>query len=239
MIPKKIYYVWLGENPLSLDIKNNIKSWKTTNPDYDIVRIDETNFDISKYRFIEDAYNSKNWAFASDLIRLVTIYENGGFYFDTDVKLLKSLDPFVKYKSVWGMETPGLINSGLIIGAEKKDKHIGNIINIYQELNFDPDNIYDFVTTQIISNYFMRYGLKARNRLQVLDDYVYVFPSDYFAPLHWWGGGHITKRTVAIQKYSKNWGDTNRMSDSGKLVRNFYHYFPRTYLLLKKIKDIF
>ncbi|MBD5807113.1 glycosyltransferase family 32 protein [Limosilactobacillus walteri] len=239
MIPKKIYYIWLGGTPLSLNIKNNIESWKVTNPDYDIVRIDETNFDISKYCFIEDAYNSKNWAFASDLIRLVTIYENGGFYFDTDVKLLKSLDPFLKYKSIWGMETPGLINSGLIIGAEKKDKHIGNIINVYQELNFDPDNIYDFVTTQIISNYFTKYGLKINNRLQVLDDYVYIFPSDYFAPLHWWGGGHITKRTVAIQQYSKNWGDSNRMSNSGKFVRNFYHHFPKTYLSLKKIKDMF
>lgn len=237
MIPKKIYYVWLGGKPLTSNIKANIKSWKEKNPDFQIIRIDETNFDIYRYPFIEDAYNSKNWAFASDLIRLIIIYNNGGFYFDTDVKMVKSLEPFLQYKSVWGMETPGFINSGLVIGAEKNDKHLRNIINIYRHLKFDANDIYNFVTTQIISDYFIRYGLKANNHLQILDGYIHVFPSDYFAPLHWWGGGHVTKRTVAIQQYTKNWGDSNGISKSGRFCRDLYHYFPKTYILIKKIKN--
>ena len=135
------------------------------------------------------------------------------------------------------METPGFINSGLVIGAEKNDKHLRNIINIYRHLKFDANDIYNFVTTQIISDYFIRYGLKANNHLQILDGYIHVFPSDYFAPLHWWGGGHVTKRTVAIQQYTKNWGDSNGISKSGRFCRDLYHYFPKTYILIKKIKN--
>lgn len=237
MIPKKIYYVWLGGAPLTPSIKNNIKSWKEQNPNFQIIRIDETNFDIHRYSFIKDAYNSGNWAFASDMVRLIVIYNNGGFYFDTDVKLIKPLEPFLQYKSIWGMETPGFINSGLIIGAEKGDKHLKNIIDIYSHLKFDPTNIYKFVTTQIISDYFVKYGLKVNNRLQILDGYVHIFPSSYFAPLHWWGGGHITKKTVAIQQYTKNWGDSNKISQFGKFCKNLYHYFPNIYTVVKKIKD--
>ena len=46
MIPKKIYYVWFGRNELPEDIKKNIESWKKYNPSFEIIQINEDNFDI-------------------------------------------------------------------------------------------------------------------------------------------------------------------------------------------------
>ncbi|WP_348636343.1 glycosyltransferase family 32 protein, partial [Lactobacillus kefiranofaciens] len=88
-IPKRIYYVWLEKNPLPKVVQKNLKNWKEVNPDFKIIRIDESNFDIKKYKYIEEAYRDKNWAFASDVVRLDIIYNYGGFYFDTDVFLKK------------------------------------------------------------------------------------------------------------------------------------------------------
>ncbi len=238
MIPKRIYYVWIGDKPLGNAEKNNIKSWKKNNPDFDIIKVDEKNFDINRFTFIKCAYESRNWAFASDLIRLVVIYQNGGFYFDTDAKLLKPLDRFCKYKSVWGMEAPGFVNSGLIIGASKKDDDLSNLIDIYSQINFDPKNIYEFVTTGIISKYFWSKGLKRANKMQIMPNRSRIFPSQYFAPFHWWGGGHISKETVAVQQFTSNWGNEPR--DIGKMRKfslDFYFHCPRLWMKLSKIKN--
>lgn len=78
-IPKKIFYVWLGKNELPKIVKENLQNWQEFNPDFQIIRIDESNFNISKYKYVEEAYKDKNWAFASDLVRLDVIYNNGGF----------------------------------------------------------------------------------------------------------------------------------------------------------------
>lgn len=238
MIPKRMFYVWFGKSPLTLQVKENLISWQNKNPDYELIRIDETNFDVNKFSFIRDAYNSKNWAFASDMARLIVIYQNGGFYFDTDVKMLKSLNKLINYKSVWGMEMPGLINSGLIIGAQSGDDDIGNLINIYRNKMFDSNNINAMLTPRIITDYFVSKGLINKNIIQVLDNGTTIFPADYFAPYHWWGGGHITENTIALQQYQKSWGKRH-IEKSTILLARFHYTFPNLYskfrFLFKKL----
>lgn len=236
MIPKRIYYVWLGKNKLPDDVKRNLKTWKETNPDYEIIQINESNFDINKYAFVKEAYNAKAWAFASDVARLDAIYNYGGFYFDTDVELLKSLDTLTKEKSVWGLETINSVNSGLIIGAEKGNINIKKILDIYSEKHFDINNENNLITTQIIGNFFVKQGLKPVNKTQVLKDGTKIFASDYFAPLHWWGGGKITRNTIAIQQYSKSWGKKEKVSLHQKFRMNLFHYCYPCFQLLQNLK---
>ena len=104
MIPKVIHYIWLGGAPLSPLIEKCIESWKKQCPDYEIKRWDESNLDIGKYKFAKEAYDAKNWAFASDVFRYDVLYNNGGIYLDTDVELLKPLDEFLKYNFFAGFE---------------------------------------------------------------------------------------------------------------------------------------
>lgn len=51
MIPKTIRYIWFGGNPLTLLAKKCIESRKRYCPDYEIVRWDESNFDIEQNRY--------------------------------------------------------------------------------------------------------------------------------------------------------------------------------------------
>lgn len=88
MIPKKIHYCWFGGNPLPEDVKRYIESWKKYCPDYELIRWDESNYDVHKNTYVELAYQNKKWAFLTDYARLDTIYEHGGIYLDADVELV-------------------------------------------------------------------------------------------------------------------------------------------------------
>lgn len=91
MIPKKIHYCWFGGNPLPEDVKRYIESWKKYCPDYELIRWDESNYDVHKNTYVELAYQNKKWAFLTDYARLDTIYEHGGIYLDADVELVHGI----------------------------------------------------------------------------------------------------------------------------------------------------
>ena len=59
-------------------------------PDYEIIRWDESNFDVGQHPFVREAYKAKVWAFVSDYARLKVVYDNGGIYLDTDVETLRN-----------------------------------------------------------------------------------------------------------------------------------------------------
>ncbi len=89
---KKIHYIWLGGKSLPASVKSCIKTWKKYNPDWDIVEWNETNFPINEFRWVKEAVEVKNYAFASDFIRLWVLNKFGGVYCDTDVEFLRPLD---------------------------------------------------------------------------------------------------------------------------------------------------
>ena len=60
MIPKIIHYCWFGGNPLPPLAQKCIKSWKKYCPDYEIVRWDESNFDINgSLLYVKQAYERR------------------------------------------------------------------------------------------------------------------------------------------------------------------------------------
>ncbi|MFR9560907.1 MAG: glycosyltransferase, partial [Rikenellaceae bacterium] len=96
-IPKVIHYCWFGGGVKSEFIKQCIGTWRAILPDYTIKEWNESNFDIDACEFTRDAYAAKKWAFVSDYARLKILYDEGGVYMDTDVKVMKSFDEFLDY----------------------------------------------------------------------------------------------------------------------------------------------
>lgn len=99
---KKIHYVWLGGKPLPKSVEYYIRSWKKTNPDFEIIQWNESNFDVDKYTWCKEAIEKKKFAFASDFIRFAVLKEHGGLYLDTDVELTKSVAPYLNHSFVTG-----------------------------------------------------------------------------------------------------------------------------------------
>lgn len=92
MIDKRIFYCWFGGGEMSELNKKCMESWKRHCPDYEIVRIDESNFDYNITPYAKEAYEHGNWSYVSNAARLEFLKNNNGFYLDTDVQLVKSLD---------------------------------------------------------------------------------------------------------------------------------------------------
>lgn len=66
---------------------------------------------------MQQAYKVGKYAFVSDYARLDIIYQQGGFYLDTDIELYRSLDRFTRYKAVVSFMEYGEITTGLGFGS--------------------------------------------------------------------------------------------------------------------------
>ena len=99
MLPKIIHYCWFGRNEKPKLAQKCIESWKKQCPDYKIIEWNEDNFDIDQHPYLRWCYNHKKWAFLSDFARLLILEEHGGIYLDTDVEIIKSVDPLLKLET--------------------------------------------------------------------------------------------------------------------------------------------
>ncbi len=118
MIPKRIFYCWFGKGEMSELNRRCLLSWKKHCPDYEIIEINENNFDYNAYEYSRIAYEKKNWAFVSDIARIEVLKKHSGFYLDTDVELFKSLDCIRDNNAIIHETGYGFYASG-ILGCDK------------------------------------------------------------------------------------------------------------------------
>lgn len=235
-IPKKIHYCWFGGNPLPELAEKCLLSWKKYLPDYEIVKWDESNFDVSCCDYVREAYEAKKWAFVSDYARFKILYENGGLYFDTDVEIIKPLDDIVLKGSFMGREResglkkgPGA-NPGLGLGAAPGLDLYKEILESYEKMRFKNDDgsfnlktIVDY-TTEIL----VRHGLSDSDEIQMVGG-VFVYPKEYFCPIDYSSGEmRITDNTRSIHHYSASWhGEKEKYA--ANLQRKLYKIFPKRF----------
>ena len=136
MIPRKIHYCWFGRGEKPRLAQKCIASWKKYCPDYKIIEWNEQNFDISKNRYVQQAYEAKKYAFVSDYARLAVVYEYGGIYLDTDVELVRPLDELLELPGFMGFQTNNEVATGLGFGARKGNPVVQALLRDYDALDF-------------------------------------------------------------------------------------------------------
>lgn len=183
-----------------------IASWNKYLPDYEQRLWNEDSFDISQIRYVKEAYDSKKYAFVSDYVRLYALSEFGGIYLDTDVEVLKSLDPFLQFNSFSGFESEKDILTG-IIGSEKNGLWVKEQLKHYENRPFIlPNGKLDLTTNvQITSRNMAMNGLVLQNIYQVYKECFHVFPKDYFCPKSRTGIITITQNTYCIHHFTGSW----------------------------------
>lgn len=225
MIPKKIHYCWFGGSELPAIAKKCIRSWKRYCKDYEIVRWDETNFDISTAPlYVRQAYEFKKWAFVTDYIRLKIVYENGGIYFDTDVQVIKKFDDFLVYNSFFGFQDNTRVNTGLGFGAEKHSTILRELMNQYERIPFVLNNgVYDLLDCPTRNtDVFLNHGLKQDGTNQLLEKNIKVFSQDYFCPISYDTlKKRVTKNTHSIHWFEASWHtQEEKMSHKIQIKKN-------------------
>lgn len=208
MIPKLIHYCWFGGNEKPNTAKKCIASWQKYCPDYQLQEWNEDNVDLNSCpQYIQDAYRAKKYAYVSDYIRLKALYDNGGFYMDTDVELLKPLDPFLSDRAVIGFENDQFVNSGQLLAAEAGLPVLQEMMDRYSHVDFfKPDgSMFLLVCTYVNTEVLCNHGLVRNGQEQIVAD-VHVYPEDWFNPLDSTTGLlNKTENTVSIHWYSMSW----------------------------------
>lgn len=206
MIPKKIHYCWFGGNPLPELAQRCINSWKKFCPDYEIIEWNESNFDLNYCDYVKEAYAAKKWAFVSDVARLYALVNCGGIYMDTDVEVIKSLDPILQYEAVSGFESFNRIPTGLM-ACEAGQPLFKELLKEYNHAHFImKDGTLD-VTTNVtrITNTCLKYGLILNNTLQTVNGFT-LFPNDFFCPKDCESKKvTLTENTCTIHHFDGSW----------------------------------
>ena len=207
LIPPTIHYCWFGGKELPDFYKRCIESWYKFCPEYEIVRWDESNCDVSETLFTKQAYDAKKYGFVPDYFRLKIIYEHGGIYLDTDVELLKSLNDLRYNHAFCGMEVPGRVAFGLGFGAEKGNALMKYLMERYQKMSFLDEagqmieTASPILQTADLKNVGMPYG----NRIHQMDGMT-IYPVEVLSPKNIVTSElDITEYSYSIHHFDGSW----------------------------------
>ncbi|MGV4415211.1 glycosyltransferase family 32 protein [Chryseobacterium sp. T1] len=143
-IPKKIHYTWFSDDPFPLLVQNCINSWEKYLLDYEFIKWDFEKVKNIDNIFLQQALKEKKWAFASDFVRLYSVYNYGGIYLDTDVEVYKDFKELLSYKCFIGKENSFHLQGREVVsyltshcfGAEKNNSFIQRCLSYYECRSF-------------------------------------------------------------------------------------------------------
>lgn len=228
MIPKKIHYVWFGDKDFGEIEKKCMATWPKILPDYEIVAW--TNDCIKKFDnpYFQQAIANKQYAFASDYVRLWALYHEGGIYMDTDEEVIKPLDEFLHHDFFMGCQKCGTARglNPALVGAVPHNQIVKDLLAVYDDtpfvnedgsLNLRPNPSYfEEVLTE-------KYGLKETFIKSGHIEFApksFVYDYDHF--------GTDNKNAYAVHRYSASWRPDWKVLD--KLT---FRFKGTTYILRK------
>lgn len=196
---KIIHYIWLGSQLPKKNLEI-VQEWKALMPEFKFVFWNETS--IRKYDclFLRQCLRKKAYAFAADYLRLRIVNDYGGFYLDTDMKVIKSLSTVEVGDFMIGEEEVGRPNWGVFYSKPNSDV-LGKCIDKYNNFYFDqfkPPVIPYYLKDVII------------NSLNIL-----IYPKDWFYPLPHGSNivdypKFITDNTVGVHLWDFSWGQLKK-----------------------------
>lgn len=213
MIPKIIHYCWFGGNPLPASAQKCIESWKKYLPDFEIKEWNEQNFDVNSHPYAKMAYEGKRWAYLSDIVRLIVVEKEGGFYFDTDVELVRRPSEFIDSAdstpsqlsstqstlSAWfGWESSRIVNTGLGFAAEAHHPAVQAMLRMYEGLTEIKG------CPQQNTEALLQYGLKLNGERQKVCE-AEILPTEFLCPYNDLTGVlKKTPNTISIHWFTKS-----------------------------------
>lgn len=219
-IPHIIHYCWFGGKPLPKKYEKYIETWKKAFPNYKIVKWDENNFPVDKFKYAEEALNAGKMAFVSDVARMYALYEYGGIYFDTDVEVVKQFFELLRNKgAVLGTESENFTIGTGFMAFVPKHNICKKMINYYENNSYLEQSS-TMSNTQILANLIEKqYNIKPLEKIQEFED-VIIYPSEYFTAYN-----GVTAKTCCIHHFGASWlSPTRRFKDKIKhLINRIIH----------------
>lgn len=221
MIPRIIHYCWIGGSPLPPLAEQCIASWKKHMPLWQIMRWDESNFDIaSAPLYVRQAYEARKFAFVSDYVRLWALEKYGGLYMDVDFEVFRPFDDLMdKYPAFAGYE--GSKRQPVMMGVLASEPHgawVRDMLSTYETRSFiKPDGSFDltpnttYFSDRLEAQGFVTDGVEKDFTIPSLSGEtanipsLHIFPVHYFCPVLTTGEDVRTSETYCEHKGESSW----------------------------------
>lgn len=212
MIPKVIHYCWISGDPFPEKIQKCYDSWKRVLPDYEIVVWDYAKAHAIGSKWVDQAIETKKYAFVADYIRFYVLYNYGGIYLDSDVEVLKSFNDLLDLRYFIGKENSTSNWEAAIIGAEPHMSWVKDCLDYYKGRKFI-NAFGDFQTIPLPrimnNNLTKKYKISdclAIHQWYYADDTICRFPVDWFSPKRYDTLElNVTQSTYCIHHFSGSW----------------------------------
>jgi len=206
-IPKVIHYCWFGKGPIPEKENQCIETWKKHFPDYELKLWNEENFDYGSCSFAKQAYDSKKYAFVSDYARAKLLYEYGGLYLDTDVKVIKPFHQLLENATgIVGFERKAFVGTA-VIGCQPYDPCMKELLAYYETHDFlQKDGSFDNIANvSVLTDILKERGLILGGERQTIQGYE-IYNRELFYPKKMDENDfRVTEETVAIHMCSNSW----------------------------------
>lgn len=210
-IPKIIHWCWLGDDPYPENVKECLASWAAKLPDWEVRLWGKECLEEIDEAWVHEAYEAKVYAHASDYIRLYAVYKYGGFYFDSDVEVLRDFSPLLVNSYVFGKENTSGNVEAATFGAVAGSPQIKRVMNWYHGRHFkNADGSYNYQMTMpaIIQHCFGK-----TKRIESVEEFdetcplVQVFPASFFSPMDYvfHKMTDLTDETYSIHRFFQSW----------------------------------
>lgn len=186
MIPKIIHSCWFGNGEKPELVHRCMQTWHEYMPTWQYMEWNEHNFDIeSAPIYVQQAYETKKYAFVSDYVRLWALERYGGLYMDVDFEVYRSFDELMEqYDAFAGIE--GSRYNPVMMGVCASKPHgawVTEMLHTYDKRLFIlTDGTPDLTpNTAFLSNWMEKNGFVRNGKEQNYKD-LHIFTVDYFSP---------------------------------------------------------
>lgn len=181
-IPKIVHTCWFGEGRRSKLIDECLETHRALMPDYTFMEWNEKTTNLEEYPFLARAYQGKNYAHLSDMVRLLALYQHGGLYLDTDVKVVRSFDSLLEADFLCGYIWNCMLGTA-VIGSAPKHPIVKSLLEPYvsaqESIQFNLAN--NHLLTHLFIDQVDGFKLTGhewrQNGIHVLDRFAFEQPS--------------------------------------------------------------
>lgn len=173
-------------------------------PNCPITEWNETNCALD-LPYLKKAYAKKLWPKVANYIRLQVLYEEGGIYLDTDIRILKPLDPLLEEECFLGFQLRDVglesVNNA-VLGARKRHPFLKACMELTLRI-FETSG--DFWSSPAVTTQVLReMGLRTYGEQKI--DGIALYPVECFYPFSWnekVALDHVGEQTYCIHYWTQ------------------------------------
>lgn len=182
MIPRRLYHIWLSDQPEGELARRCMATWPLLG--CEIIHITLENCDRSDV-FVREALDAgtiEGRVKANDFLRLKYLYENGGIYLDNDVEVLRGFEGLLQHGCFLGAQDDQYVNMA-VLGSVAGNWLLGECLARMRDFRGDGPDSPVALSLGTATSVLRRYGWRGNSLFE--KDGVMVHPSSAFYPTHW------------------------------------------------------